>query len=150
MPDPGRSWGDASSWYAALGGNNAPAVGSIAWFGSADHVAYVDAINGSQVHIMADNWPGSASQNGYTDSGWIAASSVTKFLHPRDVGSGTPTSPTGILPASGLAPSGQLHFVYFVGSDGNLRDEHWTGSSWQLDNFGQAVAAGTSPSAYLG
>ena len=85
MQNPGRSWGDASQWYAALGGNNTPAVGSIAWFGSADHVAYVDAVNGSQVHILADNFPGSASKNGYTDSGWIAASSVSKFLHPHDV-----------------------------------------------------------------
>jgi surface antigen len=93
MPDPGN-WGNAVSWASHNGGgDNTPAVGAIAWWGAEvaggfGHVAYVDQVNGSQVHVMADNFPGSAAANGYTDSGWIAASSVDKFLHPHDLGAG--------------------------------------------------------------
>ena len=78
LADPG-DWGNAAQWAGHLGGgNHTPAVGSIAWWGSEvgggyGHVAYVDQVNGTQVHIMADNYVG-ANGNGYTDSGWIAAS----------------------------------------------------------------------------
>jgi hypothetical protein len=58
-------------------------------------------------------------------------------------------SPTGLVPVSGVMPTGAWDFVYYVASDGTLRVEHWTGTKWQLDNFGQQVKAGTSPSAYL-
>jgi hypothetical protein len=46
-------------------------------------VAYVEQVSGSNVYIRADNWSSSA---GYTDAGWVAASSVGLFLHPHDVG----------------------------------------------------------------
>ncbi len=93
MADPGN-WGNAVTWASHNGGgNHTPAVGSIAWWGSEvaagfGHVAYVDQVSGSQVHVVADNFT-SATTNGYTDAGWIAASSVDAFLHPHDVGGGS-------------------------------------------------------------
>ena len=67
---------------------------------------------------------------------------------------GTTTPPTGVSPAdpaTGTTPGiNGTHFEYFVGNDGSLRVSHWTGSSWQTDNFSQGVLSGTSPSAYLG
>jgi hypothetical protein len=47
-------------------------------------VAYVDQVSGGSVHVIADNYVGPSS-NGYTDSGWIPASSVDAFLHPHDL-----------------------------------------------------------------
>ena len=88
MASPGN-WGNAVDWINHTSYNHTPAVGSIAWWGKevgggAGHVAYVDQVNGSQVHVMADNYIGPKS-DGYTSSGWIAASSVDEFLHPHDV-----------------------------------------------------------------
>ncbi|WP_420120628.1 Ig-like domain-containing protein [Nakamurella sp.] len=88
MPNPGRSWGNARDWAANLGGGDRnPTVGSIAWWGSSrgggyGHVAYVEQVSGGNVFIRADNW---ISAGGYTNAGWIPASSVERFLHPFDV-----------------------------------------------------------------
>ena len=114
MGDPGN-WGDAVDWASHNGGgNNTPAVGAIAWWGAevaggSGHVAYVDQVSGNQVHVVADNFPGSASQNGYTDSGWIAASSVDKFLHPHDVSGG------GALPDGSLVRTPNQNVYRIVG-----------------------------------
>ena len=99
MADPGRSWGNAVDWIKHTSYNHTPAIGSIAWWGGGyGHVAYVDQISGSQVHIIADNYIGPHS-DGYTDSGWIAASSVDEFLHPHDV---TPSPPSNSPPSISL------------------------------------------------
>ncbi len=80
MGDPGN-WGNAGDWAAHNGGGNStPAVGAIAWWGSG-HVAYVEQVSGNTVFIRADNF---SYTRGYTDAGWIPASSVDKFLHPHD------------------------------------------------------------------
>ncbi len=88
MADPGN-WGNADDWVSHTSYNHTPVVGSIAWWGGGKdgHVAYVDQVSGAQVHIVADNFI-SATSDGYTDSGWIAASSVDEFLHPHDLGAG--------------------------------------------------------------
>ncbi len=87
MGDPGN-WGNAAEWIGHTSHNNTPAVGSIAWWGGGfGHVAYVEQIRGGEVYVRADNFIGEHA-NGYTDAGWIAASSVGAFLHPHDVGSG--------------------------------------------------------------
>ena len=61
-----------------------PTVGSVAWYpiGQDGHVAYVDAVNGSQVHVVADDFPPLHTNTGYTYSKWVSASSVPYFLHP--------------------------------------------------------------------
>gem|GEM_PF-1586678 len=91
MADPGN-WGNAATWIDHTSSNHSPAVGSIAWWGSEvggafGHVAYVDQVSGSQVHVVADNFAG-PTKDGYTDAGWISAGSVDAFLHPHDVGPG--------------------------------------------------------------
>ena len=127
MPDPGN-WGDASAWAGHFsGGDSTPAVGSVAWF-SYDHVAYVDQVSGGQVHIIADNY---SASYGYTDSGWIAASSVNAFLHPFDL---VPVAPTQL--------SGQVH--------SNRIDLSWAGStgatSYQIIKNGIQYASVLAPS----
>jgi surface antigen len=100
MADPGN-WGNAVEWINHTSSNHTPAVGAIAWWGSETgggfgHVAYVEQLRGSEVFIRADNYAGT-NANGYTDAGWIAASSVDAFLHPHDVSATPPPAhnPTG-------------------------------------------------------
>jgi surface antigen len=84
MPDPGRSFGNASEWASRLAdGDHTPTVGAIAWWGSEigggfGHVAYVAQVSGNQVYVTADN------HTGGTSAGWTSASSVDLFLHPFD------------------------------------------------------------------
>jgi surface antigen len=92
LGNPGRSWGNAAQWAGRIGGgNHTPAVGSIAWWGSEvgggfGHVAYVEQVSGGNVFIRADNW---SPTRGFTNAGWIAASSVDLFLHPHDLSNGS-------------------------------------------------------------
>ena len=86
--DPGN-WGNAVEWIQHTPANHTPTLGSIAWWGASvgggfGHVAYVEAIRGSEVFVRADNYMG-PSYNGYTDARWIQASSVGAFLHPHDL-----------------------------------------------------------------
>jgi surface antigen len=89
LPDPGRSWGYADQWGVVLAShtNKTPAIGSIAWFsgGSMGHVAYVARINWTNgtVLLVADNYSGGV--NGFTSSGWAPLSSVSGFIHLRDL-----------------------------------------------------------------
>ncbi len=91
MSDPGN-WGNAATWINHTSWNHNPTVGSIAWYAGtgsnpAGHVAYVEQVSGSSVFIRADNY---WAPHGYTDAGWVSASSVGAFLHPHDVPSGPP------------------------------------------------------------
>lgn len=96
LPDPGRSWGNAIEWAGSIGGgDHRPAVGAIAWWGASrgggrGHVAYVEQVNGSQILVRADNY---SPTSGTTTAGWIDASSVDQFLHPRDLAPPAPESP---------------------------------------------------------
>lgn len=90
-------WGNAVEWIDHTSHNSTPAVGAIAWWGSEvgggfGHVAYVEQVRGSEVYVRADNYIG-AHSNGYTDAGWIPASSVDAFLHPHDLQTGPPPPP---------------------------------------------------------
>jgi hypothetical protein len=129
MADPGN-WGNAVDWESHTSYNHTPAVGAIAWWGSEvaggyGHVAYVDQVNGSQVHVVADNYVGPSS-DGYTSSGWIAASSVDAFLHPHDIGSGG---------------TGSRYEVAFQANTGSL----WSVGTDNHGNWSQGMMAGTSP-----
>jgi hypothetical protein len=116
----------------------------------AGHVAIVDYVSGNKVFVVEQNVATSAELSPGRASYTIGSNGLT-----RDQSVGLPIRGIVHSPndkytnSSGVTPSGH-HFVYFVASDGTLRDEHWTGTSWQQDNFGVSVAAGTSPSAYLG
>jgi surface antigen len=123
MQDPGN-WGNAADWASHNGGgNNTPAVGAIAWWGKEvagglGHVAYVDQVSGSQVHVVADNF---SYTRGYTDFGWIPASSVDKFLHPHDLLAGSAGS-TGSLAANGGFENGWGPWAAFPGTHTNWVD----------------------------
>jgi surface antigen len=97
-------WGNAFEWINHTSHNNTPAVGAIAWWGSEvgggfGHVAYVEQIRGSEVFVRADNY---AKSGGYTDSGWILASSVDAFLHPHDLGGPPPPAVPSFLSPGAL------------------------------------------------
>ena len=93
MPDPGHAWGDAVSWGDSLGFDHNPAVGSIAWWQSGDHVAYVEQVSAdkTQVFVRADNY-WTPAPGGYTDSGWVSVNGPTGFLHPWDNDGATATA----------------------------------------------------------
>ena len=91
LPDPGHSWGYADQWGQTLAAETTttPAVGSIAWFsgGSLGHVAYVAHVNWTNhtVFLVSDNYNGGVA--GYTSSAWVAFTSITGFIHLRDINS---------------------------------------------------------------
>ena len=57
---------------------------------------------------------------------------------------------TRLKRTSALDSPGNNPFISWVDSGGSLRLSHWTGSTWQNDNFGLAVKQGASPSAFFG
>ena len=128
-----------------------PSVGDVLSFAGTKsnpngHTSIVTAVTSSSLTTIEEN----AALNGVGTvpvSNGVVGGGVTGWLHNPNAGG--PTSPTGIVPQSGVIPTGARHFAYFVAADGTLRDEHWTGTAWQQDNFGVAVKANTSPSAYL-
>ena len=134
MPDPGN-WGNAVDWVNHTVHNSTPAVGSIAWWGAEvpgglGHVAYVDEVSGSQVHVVADNWS-SATTGGYTDSGSIAASTVDAFLHPWDLPTGGPNAITVARNADGRLEAFGVNTQQPQGTNNTYHDWQVSpGGSW--------------------
>ena len=131
---------DAKYWGTNAAGHGLtvdgkPKVGSVAvsTSGGFGHVAFVTAVNGSTITVSQYNQPGDGTYN--TQSGTAAGLGFSQFVHfeSYETAPGNPAA----------------HFVYYVGSDGLLRVDHWTGSVWQNDNLWVGVLAGTSPSGYL-
>jgi len=136
--------------------------------GGTEFVYYV----GSDGVLRVDHWTGSVWQNDdlgvAVESGtglaptWVRAvpNSCTTWAamescalitgRARCGGTTTSASPWNRHKSSAYLGAGGTEFVYYVGSDGVLRVDHWTGSVWQNDDLGVAVESGTSPSAYLG
>ena len=109
------------------------------------HVLIVSAVSGSAVTYVSQN-AGSNTVSTVRTTGQLESNGDLTVK-----ASGSWTYPViGVVHAPESGPSGLLHFVYYVGSDGVLRVDHWTGSVWQNDDLGVAVESGTSPSAYLG
>jgi hypothetical protein len=79
----------------------------------------VDQIRGSEVHVIADNYIGPHS-NGYTDSGWISASSVEEFLHPHDLSGG---GGGGVSEGSFVSNDG---FVYRIAGGAPIYVSNWS------------------------
>ena len=146
MGDPGL-WGNAVDWINHTSSNHTPAVGSIAWWGGEvahgyGHVAYVEQVRGGEVFIRADNYIGERA-NGYTDAGWIPASSVDAFLHPHDVsgggGGGSPTIHEGDF----VSVSGHPE-VYRIAGGAPLYVSNWSnvGGSHPVTTISAAQFAG--------
>lgn len=102
VKNPG-SWGSAKVWGEhkdlKAKANDIPAGGAVAWFKNGDgHVAYVEFVSadGQYVYVTADNFK--AYGKGYVDAGWIPISSVTRFIHIRDLPATPPlpAQPTGL------------------------------------------------------
>ena len=76
--------------------NSIPAVGSVAWSnaGVFGHVAYVVAVNGSNVTVEEYNY----LTRGAYDKRVVSASAFTGFIHFRDLSS--PTAPPSTTPAT--------------------------------------------------
>ena len=84
------NWGNASTWayYARLSGwtvTSVPIVGAIAQTalaaGGEGHVAVVDSVNGSQIHIRDMNDYGDGGGFDRVGSGWVPASSYQNFIY---------------------------------------------------------------------
>ena len=103
--------------------------------GQYGHVAYVIAVSGQNYTVSERNYRGNPNITSRT----LTLRPGVEFVHQF-----------GDRHSQDPLASGTRHFSTFVGADGSLRVSHWTGSSWQTDNLGQGLAAGTSPSAYLG
>lgn len=108
-----RGYGNANTW-----GNTArsqgyrvdsnPAVGSVAWWSSM-HVAWVAEVSGSRVLIEEYNY-------GYTGNyrtRWINKQDVSGFIHFKDLGTSSNSSPSSANPdaSTSLPPSGVYRFT---------------------------------------
>ncbi len=98
----GMDW-NASNWGAnakkqGYAVNSTPAVGSVAWFGSKNHVAWVADISGSNVIIEDYN----SAYNGKYAKRTVAKSSVSGFIHFKDLGASTPTPTPKPTPTKAL------------------------------------------------
>ncbi|MEW1952981.1 CHAP domain-containing protein [Terrabacter sp. NPDC080008] len=115
--------GNAYNWGLAFANkmDDAPAVGSVAWFGqsfsSTGHVAYVEkVISPDQIQISEDNWGGEfrwrtvSRSGGYWPAGFIHFKDVgPKVAQPADYPTYKPVAPTRIVDTrSGLGASGPL------------------------------------------
>ena len=91
-----RAIGDASAWggYFSSHGvavNSTPAVGAIAWESGGDHVAYVEAINGSNVTISEYNehyYPGNTTEGDGLYETRTVSSGAFEYIHVKDLGGG--------------------------------------------------------------
>ena len=109
-----------------------PQVGDIAQWNSG-HVAYVDEVGNGFIVTSDDDY-------GFNNTS-------RKTISP---GESYPAWPDNFIHFGGIAtPRGLYEFTSWVDTAGSLRLSHWTGTVWQNDNFGVAVAPGTSPSSFL-
>lgn len=77
-----------------------PAVGAVAWWTNPMHVAWVSAVHGNTVEIEEYNYGVRYTYGKRT----IPASSVSGYIHFKDLTNSTPSTPT-------LAPSGSYTFT---------------------------------------
>lgn len=86
----GQQWGDATTWGTVARNlgitvNNTPAVGAVAWW-SSGHVAWVEAVSGSNVTIEEYN----NDFTGHYNERTISASNPSGYIHIKDIS--TPVS----------------------------------------------------------
>jgi len=115
--DNANGWGpDARARGFAV--NSTPAPGSVAWSnaGTFGHVAYVQDVSGSGVHIEEYNHDGT----GHYSSRVVPASSFTGYIHFND----RPAAPAVPPPAPQTGPIDDLGFVKTTNTTGSV-EVHW-------------------------
>ena len=109
-----RAYGNGGEWgYRARREgyrvDNHPALGSVAWIddGSYGHVAWVSNVLGNNVEIEEYNYAWSKSYNRRV----VAASSISGFIHFKDIIGGTSTPISQPSDNQGIPASGVYHFT---------------------------------------
>lgn len=106
-----RAYGYANVWGTRAAGegytvNMTPALGAIAWW-SNGHVAWVEAVNGSNVTIEEYNY----DYAGHYHERIISANSVSDYIHFKDIPIAPPAVQPGVSsPESLYRYSGPFHF----------------------------------------
>ena len=116
--DNANRWGpDARAHGFAV--NSTPAPGAVAWSnaGTYGHVAYVQDVIGSSVHIEEYNHDGT----GHYSSRVVPASSFSGYIHFKDRPSSPPPTPP---PAPQTGPIDDLAFVKTTNTPGTV-EAHW-------------------------
>jgi surface antigen len=118
-------YGSAINWKQEALNNhipvdNTPAVGAVAWF-SYGHVAYVDAVNGSNVDLEEYNYDYAGDWHQRLN---FAASSVTNFIHFND----TPQFSNTVLQVKKITDSDGTNEVIWAKAT-DVFDSLWKGSS---------------------
>lgn len=112
--DNANGWGpDASARGYAV--NGTPAVGSVAWWGPGDHVAWVAGISGGSVTIEEYN----QDFQGHYSERTIPASAPSGYIHFRDIASGA-----GGPPGEGSFVSHD-GFVYRIAGGAPIYVSNW-------------------------
>ncbi len=108
--------------------NSTPSIGAVAWF-SSGHVAWVEAVSGSNVTIEEYNY----DYYGHYNERTLPVSNVSNFIHFKDISSAPATVkitgqfdgsntllPGQILLAGHYIMSNNVRYVLTMQSDGNL------------------------------
>jgi len=132
--DNANGWGsDATARGYAV--NMTPAVGAVAWWSSGSgHVAWVEAVNGSNVTIEEYNYDLHGDYNERT----IAAGSVSGYIHFKDLASaqGGP-----VVDTAATGPN-----VFYVGVDQAIWQWVKSGGTWVDNRIGGQLLQGTTMS----
>ncbi|MDQ2906217.1 MAG: CHAP domain-containing protein [Chloroflexota bacterium] len=120
---------NASDWGTKAAGapynypvNMTPANGSIYWTSSPQHVAWVLSVSSDGKTVTLEDY--NHANTGVWDSYSVATSSAAGYIHFKD----TQINTQKITPAS-ISFNNALN-VFTVGSDGQVYQNYWNGSSW--------------------
>ena len=119
--DDAVNWGpDASSRGYTV--DMHPAVGSIFWSSSIDHVGWVESVSADGSAISYEDY--NFGLNGlWSEHTGVATSSASGYIHFKDVGANAPSVSTAYNPSNGLGafaalgPGNRLYY-YWQNSDG--------------------------------
>lgn len=131
-----RDWGPRAMerGYAV---DSTPAVGSVAWTPS-NHVAWVEAVSGSNVELEDYNTVYPDGQTGIYHEHWEPTSTY-QYIHFRDPGAQASGRPL----AAGSHANGEQD-VFWKGADGNLWEGFYAGG-WHGANYVGMGPLGSSP-----
>jgi hypothetical protein len=98
--------------------NMTPAVGSIYWSSSSDHVAYVQSVSSDRTHVDTTDY-NSAYTGLWAQELNVATSSASGYIHFKDVGTSSLPLRIGVLRSDG-------HYQVKEGNLSNQWNDEWT------------------------